>query len=318
MREKVVHDHPKTLRLRSRSGFIPALSATLSAGLGALCLMTAAPAQAAEAPAATAATASAPQPGPGSADHTMGSQIREHEANAPTRAAAAPGSDVVAPTSASAKAATTLAATSSVEGMDVSKWNGSVNWSSHYSAGRRFAWVKATEGTAYTSPTFAAQYNGSYSAGFTRGAYHFALPNASSGAKQATYFSAHGGGWSADGRTLPGVVDLEYNPYSGGDCYGLSKAKMAAWIKDFSTTYHQRWGKYPVIYTSASWWNLCVGSSTFAATNPLWVARYASSVGTLPTGWAYQTVWQYSSSSFDHDRFNGSTTQLKKLATAKD
>ncbi|PSR70738.1 hypothetical protein PHLCEN_2v13358 [Hermanssonia centrifuga] len=94
-------------------------------------------------------------------------------------------------------------------------------------------------------------------------------------------------GWSGDGITLPGALDIEYNP-SGAECYGLSASSMVSWIKDFSTTYHSTTGVYPVIYTTTDWWTTCTGNSaSFASTNPLWVARYASAVGTLPAGWAY-------------------------------
>ena len=74
-----------------------------------------------------------------------------------------------------------------------------------------------------------SQYDGTYQAGLIRGAYHFALPNDSSGAAQASYFVANGGGWIADGRTLPGASDIEYNPY-GAECYGLSQGAMVSWI----------------------------------------------------------------------------------------
>lgn len=75
------------------------------------------------------------------------------------------------------------------------------------------------------------------------------------------------------------------NPY-GATCYGLSQASMVSWIRDFSNTYQSKTGRYPVIYTSTSWWTTCTGNSAaFASTNPLWVARYSSSVGTLPAGW---------------------------------
>lgn len=51
--------------------------------------------------------------------------------------------------------------------------------------------------------------SGATNAGLIRGAYHFAHPDTSTGAAQATFFAAHGGGWSADGITLPGAIDLE-------------------------------------------------------------------------------------------------------------
>ncbi|MGH3309349.1 MAG: lysozyme [Streptomyces sp.] len=206
----------------------------------------------------------------------------------------------------------------SVEGVDVSSHNGSVPWSTLWRGGVRFAYVKATEGTSYRNPYFAQQYNGSYRTGMIRGAYHFALPASSSGAAQAKYFLAHGGDWSKDGKTLPGALDLEYNPY-GSACYGKSAASMVNWIADFSRTYHANTGRHPVIYTSTTWWKRCTGNSgRFSSTNPLWIPRYGSSVGPLPAGWHFQTFWQYTSKGKtvgDRNRFNGAYARLKVLAT---
>ena len=206
------------------------------------------------------------------------------------------------------------AAVASVGGIDVSSYQGNVNWQAQYNAGKRFAYVKATEGTTYRNPYFAQQYNGSYNVGMIRGAYHFARPDRSSGANQASFFVRNGGGWSADGKTLPGALDMEYNPY-GSTCYGKSKSSMTSWIRDFHNTYFSMTGRYPVIYTSTSWWNLCVGSGHgFGATVPLWVARYASTVGTLPSGWSYYTFWQYTSTPIDQNKFNGAYDRLVALA----
>ncbi|MFD7730855.1 lysozyme [Kitasatospora phosalacinea] len=208
-------------------------------------------------------------------------------------------------------------ATTQTKGMDVSGYQGNVAWSTAYANGGRFVYVKATEGTSYTNPYFAQQYNGSYSVGMIRGAYHFALPDVSSGATQAAYFVAHGGGWSKDGKTLPPALDIEYNPY-GATCYGLSQAGMVSWIRDFSNTVHTKTGRYPTIYTTTNWWSTCTGNnSSFAATNPLWIARYSTAVGTLPAGWSYQTIWQYSDSGTlpgDQDYFNGALDRVKALA----
>jgi GH25 family lysozyme M1 (1,4-beta-N-acetylmuramidase) len=201
--------------------------------------------------------------------------------------------------------------------MDVSGYQGNVNWSAAYSNGARFAYIKATEGTSYTNPYFAQQYNGSYSVGMIRGSYHFALPGNSSGAAQADYFVAHGGGWSKDGKTLPGAVDLEYNPY-GATCYGLSQASMRSWITSFYNEYHAKTTRYPVMYTSTSWWSSCVGSyNAWAANSPLWVARYSSSVGTLPYGFSAYSFWQWADSGTfpgDQNAFNGSATRLTAIA----
>lgn len=203
------------------------------------------------------------------------------------------------------------------EGVDVSSHQGNVDWATLWNSGVRWAYTKATEGTYYTNPYFAQQYNGSYNVGMIRGAYHFATPDTTSGATQANYFVDHGGGWSPDGKTLPGVLDIEWNPY-GDQCYGKTAAAMVSWIRDFVNTYKSRTGRDAVIYTATSWWQACTGNNAgFAATNPLWVARYNTTVGELPAGWSYYTIWQYTWSGpyvGDHNHFNGALDRVQALA----
>jgi GH25 family lysozyme M1 (1,4-beta-N-acetylmuramidase) len=210
------------------------------------------------------------------------------------------------------------AAPSGTQGQDVSAHQGNVNWSAQWSAGSRFAYIKATEGTYYTNPYFAQQYNGSYNVGMIRGSYHFARPDTTTGAAQADYFIAHGGGWSADGKTLPGALDIEYNPY-GATCYGKSASGMVSWIASFINEYHAKTSRWAVIYTTTDWWSTCTGNySGFWANSPLWIARYASSVGTLPSGASVYSFWQWTSSGTlagDSDVWNGSLDRLKALAT---
>jgi GH25 family lysozyme M1 (1,4-beta-N-acetylmuramidase) len=90
-----------------------------------------------------------------------------------------------------------------------------------------------------------------------------------------------------------------------------------------------------VIYTTTDWWKTCTGNNAgFASTNPLWIARYASAIGTLPAGWRYfilfliithrdsnqtcasfTTFWQYADSGpnpGDQDIFNGDAAGLKR------
>ncbi|KAK7943214.1 N-O-diacetylmuramidase [Apiospora aurea] len=202
-----------------------------------------------------------------------------------------------------------------VQGFDISHYQPNVNFQSAYSAGARFVVIKATEGTTYTDPKFSEHWTGATSASLIRGAYHFARPNSGSGSAQAAFFLAHGGGWTKDGRTLPGMLDLEAG---SSQCYGLSASTMVAWIRDFSNTYRDRTGRYPMIYTNPSWWMACTNSSKeFSKTNPLVLARYASSIGTIPGGWPYQTIWQYTDKyayGGDGDKFNGDEAGLKKLA----
>ncbi|MEO3975782.1 lysozyme [Streptomyces sp. CAU 1734] len=204
------------------------------------------------------------------------------------------------------------------EGVDVSSHQGNVDWPALWNSGVKWAYVKATEGTYYKNPYFPQQYNGSYDIGMVRGTYHFATPDTTTGAAQADYFVNNGGGWTPDGRTLPGALDIEWNPY-GDACYGKTPSAMVAWIRDFLNRYKARTGRDAVIYTATSWWVQCTGDHAgFGASNPLWIARYNTTPGTLPAGWAVQTMWQYTSSGpivGDHNRFNGAYDRVVALAT---
>lgn len=213
-----------------------------------------------------------------------------------------------------AASAVSPAAVPGPAGIDVSAWNSNVDWAGERAAGSRFAYVKATEGNYYSSSTFNSQYTGSANAGLIRGAYHFANPSVSSGASQADYFVQHGGGWSPDGITLPGVLDIEYNPY-GSTCYGLSPSQMTSWIASFTGRYKALTGRDAIIYSTSDWWKQCTGDTNrFSGSDPLWIARYASTPGTLPGGWGFYTFWQYSATPKDQDWFNGSLTRLRALA----
>ncbi|KAK3177503.1 hypothetical protein K4F52_009700 [Lecanicillium sp. MT-2017a] len=227
-------------------------------------------------------------------------------------------------------------ATAAVQGFDISHYQPNVDFKAAYASGARFVIIKAchlgiqtelwsvtnqsqaTEGTTYRDPKFSSHYTGATNAGFIRGGYHFARPASSSGAAQANFFLKHGGGWSGDGITLPGMLDMEYNP-SGNACYGLSQASMRNWINDFVNTYHGATGRYPLLYTSTSWWKTCTGNTAmFADKCPLVIARYNSNVGELPAGWPFQTIWQYNDHykyGGDSDSFNGGYSQLQKIAT---
>jgi len=215
----------------------------------------------------------------------------------------------------SAQAATT-------PGVDVSNYQGTINWTSVRNAGIQFAFIKSTEGTTYRDPRFGANYVGAYNAGVIRGAYHFALPDRSTGAVQANFLASSGGAWSADSRTLPAAIDLEGNPY-GAYCYGRTQAAMRTWIADFLNTYRSRTGRYAVIYTTTSWWTSCTGNySGFWANHPLWLARWASTPGALPAGAPFWSFWQYTSTgsvagipgAVDRDYWNGTRDRLIALA----
>ena len=220
-----------------------------------------------------------------------------------------------------AAAAPALAADSSggVQGMDVSNWQKDVGWPAQRAAGARFAYVKATEGRSYVNPSFSSQYSGASRAGMLRGGYHFARPDTSGPTAQVEHFLAHGGGWTADGLTLPGLVDFE--GYSGLPAdYGLSRQALRSWISTFLTAYRDAVGRRPMIYTNSHWWDDVIGAWTPTNT-PLMLAAYQSSRPTnLPGNWWAYEMWQYSETgpyAGDSIRWHGTRAQLDAFVTDK-
>ena len=220
-------------------------------------------------------------------------------------------------------AAVTSAATipSGIRGVDVSGHQGSVDWKAAWANGARFAIVKATESTGFRNSSFAQQYNGSAAVGMIRGAYHFANPINSDGKTQADFFLANGGAWTADGKTLPPALDIEYDPYVSRDhtntCYGLTDAQMVRWVRDFTVEIKKKTGRDALIYTTTDWWRTCTGNSAAFSANPLWLARYSATAGTMPASWKAQTIWQYNwygAMPGDQNVFHGSAADLRAFA----
>lgn len=272
-------------------------------------------------PATAAAATSTPTPVPTASDpgHTMGSAGK----NAPGMLQGPAGLGFGAtPRTLTAPAAIQPSGTNGLPlGMDVSGWQQNVDWSTARANGAQFAYIKASEGPSKMNDYFDQQYNGSAAAGLIRGAYHFARPTLSSGANQAQVFVQSGGGWSADGKTLPGVLDLEANGSDNtGTCFGMTASQLVSWTQDFTTTYKALTGRDAVIYTAYYFWHDCLGdSSAFALSNPLWIAAYGAPAGDvwLPGGWPQFTFWQYADTGTfpgDQNLFNGSLGQLQILA----
>jgi GH25 family lysozyme M1 (1,4-beta-N-acetylmuramidase) len=214
---------------------------------------------------------------------------------------------------------TTVAATSTVPGIDVSGWQGTVDWSSVYGAGYRYAYINAADGTSQNA-YFTQEYSGARSAGLLRGAYFFAEPVFESGTTHADWF-LNQINYLADGSTLPPELDVEQN-VNQPRCDGLAASVWIAYVQDFVTEVKRRTGVTAVIYTNPDTWTNCVGNTTrFHTVNPLWVANFGVSSPALFGGWTSYTFWQYGggavpgvSGTTDLDRFNGTLSALRTLA----
>ncbi|MFE5774874.1 MULTISPECIES: GH25 family lysozyme [Brachybacterium] len=207
-----------------------------------------------------------------------------------------------------------------IPGQDVSTYQGSVDWKAQMSKGSRYAFIKATEGNTWHSSTFSQQYSSATKAGIIRGAYHFARPDSGGPEKQVDAFLNGGGGWSADGRTLPGMLDLE--SVSGVPAnFGLSQKEMQTWISGFISAYRSAVGRRPMIYTNANWWDKYVGDFAPAHT-PMQIAYYSSKKPTnLPGRWWDWDMWQFSDSApfaGDSSVFQGSESAFTSFVSDKD
>ncbi|MGY5764522.1 GH25 family lysozyme [Brachybacterium sp. DNPG3] len=207
-----------------------------------------------------------------------------------------------------------------IRGQDVSGWQGTVDWASQISRGSRFAWIKATEGRSYRDGSFNTNYIGATNAGIIRGGYHFARPDSGGPEEQVDFFLAHGGSWTADGITLPGMVDFEAYGSLPRD-YGLSRQEMREWISTFLVRYRDLVGRRPVVYTNAHWWDDVVGDWTPTNT-PLVLAAYQSTAPTnLPGNWWAWDLWQYSDAgpfAGDSILWHGDEAQFESFVSSAD
>ena len=186
------------------------------------------------------------------------------------------------------------------QGVDVASFQhpsgAAINWSQVAASGVGFAAVKATEGAYYQNPYALQDLAGAEAAGLSVVAYAFAIPNgngsSNSPVTQANYLVKDLGSYAS---SVPVMLDIEYNPYSGGQCYGLKGANMVAWVAAFDAQIQAKTGRMPIIYTPPTWWNSCTGNSTGFGPDPLWVPSITTGSPVLPDGWANWTVWQYGS-----------------------
>jgi GH25 family lysozyme M1 (1,4-beta-N-acetylmuramidase) len=193
-----------------------------------------------------------------------------------------------------------------VKGIDVSYYQGSINWTSVKNDGVVYAFIRTSDGT-YHDPNFDTYWSGSRAAGIKHGAYHFFRPE-DDPITQADYLlSKIGGSLKAD--DLPPVLDVEVAD-------GISAANIAAGVKRWSDHVEAAIGRKPIIYTGMYFWRDSVGNPDMHS-DPLWHAQYTTaSCPDIASTWPTWTLWQYTSTgaiagisgSVDVDRFNGDKT----------
>ena len=132
-----------------------------------------------------------------------------------------------------------------IQGIDVSYWQGDIDWDRVRAAGVKFAYIKATEGGDHLDPKFLDNWYAAKRAGVARGAYHFVYWCRPAN-EQALWFMLN---VPPDSDALPPVLDLEWNSHSK-TCPGKVARKLALEkIKIMLDAMEAHTGKRPIIYT---------------------------------------------------------------------
>jgi lysozyme len=191
-----------------------------------------------------------------------------------------------------------------LEGIDVSEFQGSIDWNAVHGSGRAFAIARVSDGTQHPDPTFATNWAGIKAAGMTRGVYQFFRASEDPVAQADLLLNAVG---TLDAADLSPVADVEVTDGVSGDTL---VANLAAWTAHIQ----QATGRVPMIYTAPGFWDPLPSTGQFGG-DVLWVANWQVNCPDTPTPWSGWTFWQYAdngnvpgiSGNVDLDQFNGTT-----------
>ncbi len=197
-------------------------------------------------------------------------------------------------------------------GIDVSRWQGEIDWRVVAAGGYRFAIIRSTVGDYYTDPRFYENWRGAQDAGLLVSAYHVVKPKTSAEAQITRLFDV------LEGRQpdLPLVLDVELADEQPAPV-------VTGAVKACAQLIEQREGRKPIMYTGGWFWNPNILHSPEWAQYDLWIAHYGVDQPTLPQDWAEWRFWQHSekgsvagvtSRNTDLDWFNGSYEDLLAYA----
>lgn len=200
-----------------------------------------------------------------------------------------------------------------VRGVDVSSYQGDIDWKEIEKNGIDFAFIKASEGSTYRDKTFSKNIKNIKKTDIAAGAYHF-MSFESTGERQAQNFIAMLGNAEFE---LPPVIDLElYGDYiSKPPSVSEVRGILDALVKGI----YDEYGVYPIIYTNRRAYSLYVSGAYQEC--DIWMCDLIKKP-TLPDGRVWK-FWQYSHTGkmsgydgeeeyIDLNLFNGSREEFEK------
>ncbi|MEG6509098.1 glycoside hydrolase family 25 protein [Methyloligella sp. 2.7D] len=193
-----------------------------------------------------------------------------------------------------------------VQGIDVSQWQGDIDWRAVRAAGVQFAFIKATEGGDHIDPKFMQNWYAAKRAGIPRGAYHFVYW-CRSAQDQARWFMRN---VPRDPDALPPVLDVEWNHHSKSCPQKISRSQALAKIKILLDAMYSHTGMRPIIYTDPAFYRDVLRGELVQY--PFWLRSVAAEPHEVYPGrpWAF---WQFTTTGrvpgirgdVDRNIFNG-------------
>lgn len=168
------------------------------------------------------------------------------------------------------------------EGIDVSKWQGTINFEEVANDGIDIVYIKATQGTTYVSPTFEEQYTNAKNNGLKIGFYHYVTARTIEEARNEAQFFAS----KISGKQIDCKLAMDFEEFGN-----LSQEEINAIGLEFVRRLEELTNKPVIIY-----------SNTYAARTiwngeitkyPLWVAEYGVSKPRDNGKWNSYVGWQY-------------------------
>jgi lysozyme len=207
-----------------------------------------------------------------------------------------------------------------IQGIDVSKYQGKIDWAAVRSAGTQFAFIKATEGGDLVDERFLENWHGAKQAGVARGAYHFMFW-CRPAHEQAAWFKRT---VPNDPDALPPVLDLEWNGQSRTCPVRLPRETALAQVKAMLREMEAHTGKRPIIYTDITFHREVLEGAL--AEYPHWVRSVAAEPHERYANRPW-IIWQYTATGrvpgiqtdVDLNAFYGGSAEWAKfLATSCD
>ena len=200
-----------------------------------------------------------------------------------------------------------------IKGIDVSMWQGKIDWKKVKESGIEFTFIRATKGNDLVDPSFVENRKGAQDVGLALGYYHYFRPEQPVEDQINAFVNTVG---KIEDNALRVVIDTE-NVKSWEPFTLEQRLKM---IDDWCNGVKEKLGIKPeiMIYGSPNFFDESLKNTEKLAKHDLWIANYKVAEPRVPKPWTNWTFWQYSETgrvpgiqgNVDLDMYNG--TDLKK------